>query len=68
LDFFAELCELFDNTVPTIIATGAQPDEEAGQDVMGEDSKLSAVNAGASESIYEDLPIQHDNGAPVSNL
>jgi len=50
------------------MATGDQPDEEANQDQMDEDNQLSAVNSGASESIYEDSPIQNDNGAPVSNL
>jgi len=68
LEFFAELLELFDFIGPTITATGAEANEEANEDQMDEDVELSAVNAGDSESSYEDSPIQNDNGAPVSNL
>jgi len=50
------------------MATGAEEDEEAGQDQMDQDVELSAVNTGESESIYEDSPIQNDNCAPVRDL
>jgi len=50
------------------MATGAQADEEAGQDVMDEDIELSAMNAGAREFIYEHSQFENDNCAPVSNL
>jgi len=50
------------------MATGAEADEEAGQDQMDQDVELPAVNAGESKSIYENSPIQNDNCAPVRNL
>jgi len=70
LYFFDELCELCDIDGQTIIAACAQAGEEADEpeDVMDEDHSFSPMNAGASQSIYQNSPIRNENGTPVSNL